>query len=68
MGVVDITETNPAFFIVTALFVTFILSMFSLGVLRMFQGKRTQGVMLIGAGLIGIAAFVIVIASGVVTL
>lgn len=67
VDVVNITAVTPKFFVVTVLFLLFILSMLSLGVLRLFQKRALQGVLFFLAGVIGIVAFVIVLANGYVT-
>ncbi|MEF3306199.1 hypothetical protein [Paenibacillus sp. GYB003] len=61
MTAVNITGLTPDFFITVALFILFILSMFGMGVLRLFQQMTRPGIWFIVTGLIGIAAFAVVL-------
>lgn len=66
MSVVNISGLSPIFFTVVAIFLLFILSMLSLGILRMFQQKKRSGIVFFVLGVIGIAAFSYILASGMV--
>lgn len=60
MELVDITEVSPALFIVGALFILLIGSSLSLGVLRLFQERKKQGVWLLVLSVVSFAALVLV--------
>ncbi|KIL34345.1 hypothetical protein SD71_20105 [Cohnella kolymensis] len=60
MELVDISEVSPALFIVGALFILLIGSALSLGVLRLFQEKKTQGIWLLVLAVVSVAALVVV--------
>jgi 1,4-dihydroxy-2-naphthoate octaprenyltransferase len=66
MSVVNISGLSPAFFITVAVFLMFILSMLSLGILRMFQLRKRSGIVFFVLGVIGIAVFSYILASGMV--
>lgn len=61
MDLVNVTGLEPGFFITVALFILFILTMFGIGVLRLFQQMIRSGVWFIVAGVVGIAAFAVVL-------
>lgn len=61
MSTVNISGVDPVFFIVVALFLLFILGMLAFGILRMFQEKVRAGIVYIAIGLVGIAAFAVVL-------
>jgi hypothetical protein len=57
---VDITEVSPALFIVGALFILLIGSSLSLGVLRLFQERKKQGIWLLVLAVVSVVALVLV--------
>lgn len=61
MDVVNVTGLHPGFFLTVALFILFILTMLGMGVLSLFQLKKRAGIAYIVAGLVGIAAFAVVL-------
>lgn len=66
MSVVNISGLSPVFFTVVAIFLLFILSMLSLGILRMFQQKTRSGIVFFVLGALGIAGFSYVLATGMI--
>ncbi|RKN84756.1 hypothetical protein [Paenibacillus ginsengarvi] len=61
MNLVNISGLSASFFITVALFILFILSMFGMGVLRLFQQMARSGIGFIVAGVVGVIAFVVVL-------
>ncbi|PYI55116.1 hypothetical protein [Paenibacillus flagellatus] len=61
MNVVNISGVEPGFFATVAIFLLFILSMLSMGVLRLFQLRKRSGAYYFVAGAAGIVAFVAVL-------
>ena len=64
MGLVDISYVNGDFFILSAVFILFILSMLSMGVLRLFQLRPRSAAVYFTIGVLAIVAFALVIAYG----
>jgi hypothetical protein len=58
LGLVDIGGIEKDFFITSALFILLILTFLGLGILRFFQQKVRQGVVLIALGGVSIGLFV----------
>ncbi|MFC7678490.1 hypothetical protein [Paenibacillus sp. GCM10028914] len=51
MTYVDTSDISPEMFIIVLLFLLVIAPLFSLAILRLFQGKKKAGLTLIGAGI-----------------
>jgi len=64
LGLVDITYVNRDFFILSAVFILFTLSMLSMGVLRLFQLRPRSAVVYFAIGALAIVAFALAIAYG----
>ncbi|ANE48154.1 hypothetical protein SY83_19760 [Paenibacillus swuensis] len=58
MGLVDISEVTPQFFILAAFFILLIGSSFSFGILRLFQKRKQQGFLSLG---VAVVAFIVML-------
>lgn len=61
MGLTDITGVTAPFFITSALFIILILSGFSIGVLRFFQGRRKPGIISIVIAILSCVGFGVIL-------
>lgn len=57
MTIVDLSDISIELFIAVMLFLLIIAPLISLGILRLFQGKKRVGLGLIGSGVIGYFIF-----------
>lgn len=57
MTIVDLSDISIELFIAVMLFLLIIAPLISLGILRLFQGKKKVGLGLIGSGVIGYFIF-----------
>lgn len=58
---VDLTGVTVGLFITDLLFILFVLSMFSLSVLFFFQAKKRSGFILLGAGVVALIVFIVIL-------
>ena len=61
MTTVDVSAVSPALFVTGILFILLIGGSLSLGVLRLFQSKRRQGIALLGSAAVFFTALVLVV-------
>ncbi|GIQ67752.1 hypothetical protein DUZ99_11800 [Xylanibacillus composti] len=61
MGLTDITGVSAPFFITSALFIMLILSAFSFSIVRLFQGRRTPGIVSIAVAIVSSVGFGVIL-------
>lgn len=61
MTIVDLSDISVEIFVAVMFFLLIITPLLSLGVLRLFQGRKKSGFSLIGGGVIGYFVFQLVI-------
>lgn len=61
MTIVDLSDISIELFIAVMLFLLIIAPLISLGILRLFQGKKRVGLGLIGSGVVGYFVFQLIV-------
>ncbi|GIO37618.1 MULTISPECIES: membrane protein [Paenibacillus] len=61
MTIVDLSDISIELFIAVMFFLLIIAPLVSLGILRLFQGKKKVGLSLIGSGVIGYFMFQLIV-------
>lgn len=61
MTIVDLSDISIELFIAVIFFLLIIAPLVSLGILRLFQGKKKAGLGLIGSGVIGYFMFQLIV-------
>jgi hypothetical protein len=61
MNTVDFTGVTPPLFLLNIIFVLLIFSLFSMAVLRFFQGRPKSGVMYVLLGILAVIVFAVIL-------